>query len=207
VEKTTEKVSNEKRSEILVAALSLFGQKGFDRTTVDEIASKANIGKGTVYLYFDNKDQIILAILEGGLSKLNNLFMEISEIPDYLEQIRTIIFNHLDFVQEHQEFYRLFFKEGFNLRFLKDGIADNPIFSKHKQVYQSLKDFFKRGIDQGYLLEGDPDDYAVVLAGILNHSAFHWITRKSDYPLTNKTDIIYHLLLSGIAKHRVYEKQ
>ena len=200
MEKSTDKVSNEKRTEIMLAALSLFGQKGFDRTTVDEIASQANVGKGTVYLYFDNKDQIILAILEGGLTKLYNLFTEISEIPDYLQQIRAIIFNHLHFVEEHKEFYRLFIKEGYNLRFLKGEIANKTILAKHTQVHQSLRDIFKRGIDWGHLRDGDPDDYAIMMAGILNNHAFHWIMRQPDYPLTSKTDIIFNILLSGIVK-------
>jgi AcrR family transcriptional regulator len=207
VEKSTDKVSNEKRAEILFAALSLFGQKGFDRTTVDEIANKANVGKGTVYLYFDNKDQIIMAILESGLSKLNSLFTEVSEIPDYIQKIRTIISNHLHFVEEHQEFYRLFIKEGFNFRFIKDEVANQTIFNKHKQLHQSVKDFFQKGIDQGHLLKGEADDYAITIAGILNHFAFHWIMRKPDYPLTGKTDVILNLLLSGIVKRRAYERQ
>lgn len=184
----------------MLAALSLFGQKGFDRTTVDEIATKANVGKGTVYLYFDNKDQIIMAILECGLSKLNSLFTEVSEIPDYIQKIRAIISNHLHFVEEHQEFYRLFIKEGFNLRFIKDEVANQTNF-EHKHLHQSVRDFFQKGIDQGHLLKGEADDYAITITGILNHFAFHWIMRKPDYPLTSKTDIILNLLLSGIGKH------
>ena len=52
-----EKIStDEKRLEILDAAMRLFSERGFERTTVDEIATLANVGKGTIYLYFENKE-------------------------------------------------------------------------------------------------------------------------------------------------------
>jgi len=53
-----------KREAILQAAWGLIRNKGYHKTTVDEIASTAGVAKGTVYLYFDSKAEIMLAIVD-----------------------------------------------------------------------------------------------------------------------------------------------
>jgi TetR/AcrR family acrAB operon transcriptional repressor len=52
----------EKRSEIARASIELFASKGIAQTSIDEIAKSAGVAKGTVYLYFKNKEEIIFAI-------------------------------------------------------------------------------------------------------------------------------------------------
>ena len=80
-----EKISTEKRPEILDAAMKLFSERGFERTTVDEIATRANVGKGTIYLYFENKEQIFFAVLETGLLQINQIISEnLSAKTDFL---------------------------------------------------------------------------------------------------------------------------
>ena len=48
----------DKRELILEAAARVFGEKGFHQATVEEIAKEAGVGKGTIYQYFDSKDEI-----------------------------------------------------------------------------------------------------------------------------------------------------
>ena len=52
-------IFNEKENIILDAAVKLVSSQGYDKTSVAEIAKEAGIGKGTVYLYFSSKDQLI----------------------------------------------------------------------------------------------------------------------------------------------------
>ncbi|MDD2360111.1 MAG: helix-turn-helix domain containing protein, partial [Syntrophaceticus schinkii] len=56
-----------KREQILDAAATLFADKGYYATTVEEIASRAGIGKSTVYEYFSSKDHIFQETLKEGL--------------------------------------------------------------------------------------------------------------------------------------------
>lgn len=53
-----------KKHEILNASIRLFATKGFDKTTLDEIAAAAEFGKGTIYNYFSSKEEIFVAIME-----------------------------------------------------------------------------------------------------------------------------------------------
>jgi len=60
--KNTQKT--ERRDAILQAAWSLIRQNGYHKTTVDEIAKGAGIAKGTIYLYFESKEEIMLALVD-----------------------------------------------------------------------------------------------------------------------------------------------
>jgi AcrR family transcriptional regulator len=57
-------VSDERRSQILDAAEGVFTRKGFDEARMEDIAGKTGLSKGTLYLYFKSKDDLILAILD-----------------------------------------------------------------------------------------------------------------------------------------------
>jgi AcrR family transcriptional regulator len=61
----------ERRDDILRAAREVFFQGGFHTVTVDDIAVAAEVGKGTVYLYFDTKETILAHLLLEGLDMLS----------------------------------------------------------------------------------------------------------------------------------------
>lgn len=56
--------------ELTAAALSLFVEKGFSATRLDEIAACAGVSKGTLYLYFDSKEALFLAVIREGIVPL-----------------------------------------------------------------------------------------------------------------------------------------
>ena len=59
-----------KRQRILDAATAVFAERDFHRVLVSEVAARAGVGKGTVYLYFPTKDDLHRAALEGSLQRL-----------------------------------------------------------------------------------------------------------------------------------------
>ena len=81
-----------KRERILVAAWEPIRKYGFDKTTIADIASAAHIAKGTIYLYFHSKDEIMLALVELTNRRINNRLERIASSagrPD--EKIRRIL--------------------------------------------------------------------------------------------------------------------
>lgn len=62
LKKRVVKSAEERREEILEAALRLFGSKGYGETTVEDIAAAAGVAKGTIYIYFASKEHILLAL-------------------------------------------------------------------------------------------------------------------------------------------------
>ena len=196
-----EKMSTEKRSEILEAAINLFSVKGFERTTVDEIAAKANVGKGTIYLYFRNKEHIFLAIVEEGISYLKQLFLQVTKEKDFTLQLRELILSYLKFAEDNREIYRLFMKERLAMRLCNDSIIEKRFIEMHHELYQFFTDFMQRGMDEGVLRPADPGYLGMALNGIISHCVFHWLYSNDQQPLTKLTDTLCHLFLKGAASN------
>lgn len=80
---------NQRRADILSAALTEFREMGYERAKIEEIARAAGIGKSTVYEYFSSKDDLLVAVLHEGLERLNLLLSEMLDSPAPLRQTLT----------------------------------------------------------------------------------------------------------------------
>lgn len=80
---------NFRKQEIITAAVKLFAGKGYEHTTLDEIAEASEFGKGTIYNYFQNKEEIYLAIIEEILENHSKLMSEIAESSSDLKDFLT----------------------------------------------------------------------------------------------------------------------
>lgn len=196
-----DKLTNEKRLEILKAAIDLFSERGFERTTVDEIASRANVGKGTIYLYFENKEKIFIAILESGIQAIIDRMDEIlNESGDFQQRFEAMLKEHLQFAEDHREFYQVLLKERLNMKLIGDKDAQDRLMEKHQKTHQQLSQFMQIGIDQNQLRKGDPSTFAFVFSGILSHFCFHWLTEKEKGSLVAQAPVILDLFYNGVGK-------
>ncbi len=108
-----------KKHEIISAAAKLFANKGFDKTTLDEIASASEFGKGTIYNYFSSKEEIFTALLEDITTQYleflkKNIDSTIS-LKDLVEQIATNIFSF--YVNHPEEFVLMHRMRNLNISF------------------------------------------------------------------------------------------
>jgi TetR/AcrR family fatty acid metabolism transcriptional regulator len=82
----------DKRERILRAAIKVFARKGFYATRVNEIAKAAGVADGTIYLYFKNKDDVLVSIFEDRITKLLVFLKdEIAKAPSFDEKVRIVI--------------------------------------------------------------------------------------------------------------------
>jgi len=100
------------RKAILDAAIRLFSEKGFEETSIEELAREAGVGKGTIYGYFDTKQDIFLAFCE---EEIEYVFSRLEKESDpqapLLDQIVFLSMCQFDFVTENREFGRQFCRE------------------------------------------------------------------------------------------------
>jgi len=101
-----------RRHEIFDSALHLFLEKGFNETSVREIAEASGMGKSTLYDYFKTKDEILLWYIEDELKDVNTAAREIANQPiPVIERLRQIMRKNLDFLVASKELYlKLFFE-------------------------------------------------------------------------------------------------
>lgn len=107
-----EQKKQQTRKAIVDAAIKLFTDKGFDQTSMDELAGAAGVGKGTIYGYFKAKEEIFLAYCEAEIKfSFAALDRKLDEEAPLVEQLVAQMMGQIAFVTENREFGRLFIRE------------------------------------------------------------------------------------------------
>ncbi|MBX3210057.1 MAG: TetR/AcrR family transcriptional regulator [Labilithrix sp.] len=84
--------AGDKRDRILRAAVKVFAQSGFHATRVSEVAKAAGVADGTIYLYFESKEELLFSLFEDRVSKLLSFMREeLPKKPDAPARLRAII--------------------------------------------------------------------------------------------------------------------
>jgi AcrR family transcriptional regulator len=92
-----QKRSLEKRARLTAAGLALFGEKGYERTSVDEIAQRARLAVGTFYQHFRSKRQLLLALMDELLEKLSQLDFRprgVTDVRAVVHELLARAFSH-----------------------------------------------------------------------------------------------------------------
>ncbi len=94
---------------ILKAAKELFLEKGFDRTSMRNIAEKIEYSPATIYLHFKDKNEVFYALHQEGFKLLVNAFKTLSTVSDPFERLKAMGFTYINFASENPDFYQLMF--------------------------------------------------------------------------------------------------
>ena len=158
VTKTRWKRRKEARpQELTAAALELFVEKGFAATRLDEIAARAGVSKGTLYLYFDSKEELFKAVIREGLLPLLAEGEELmASMPGPASELfRAIVLRWWEIVGEGPigGIPKLIFAEARNFPEIARFYADEVI-ERGKRLFVAV---FQRGIDSGEFRPFDPN--------------------------------------------------
>ena len=104
--KNTKKIKTlveRRKNQILDVASLIFSKEGFAKANTDEIAKRANLGKGTIYRYFKNKKELFLSVVDRGLDKLkDSILIEVEKTDDPLKKIENAIKAYLSFFEKNR---------------------------------------------------------------------------------------------------------
>ncbi len=97
---------NQRRHAVFAASVSLFLEKGFRETSMQEIARAAGMGTSTLYDYFKSKDEILISFVEDAIYDLTVLVKEIAaqDLPA-TEKLHQVLHAHVQYLVENREFY------------------------------------------------------------------------------------------------------
>jgi TetR/AcrR family fatty acid metabolism transcriptional regulator len=139
----------EKRVRILDAALKVFATRGFYNAKVSEVAREAGVADGTIYLYFESKDALLIALFEDRMQRIiarANDELARSE-GSVLDKIRQAIALHLSLVVDDPdlaEFITVELRQ--SGKFIKE--YDNPKFTEYLRIF---RDLILAGQEQGLI--------------------------------------------------------
>ncbi len=130
VRKTKEEAENTRR-EIMKAALDVFYQKGYSRTTFEDIAARINLTKGAVYWHFKNKPDLLMELLRERFEKRFENEINVST----LEELRQVMVNEAERIQNDEEERKFLFFAMFQMEW------SEAMVNKLHETIQGVRDF------------------------------------------------------------------
>lgn len=187
----------EKRDRILRAAVKIFSRKGFFNSKVSEIARAAEVADGTIYLYFRNKDDLLISLFEEKMGEVvADVRRRIAVGGNALEKLRIFIENHMDLLERESGLVEVLQVElRQSTKFLKDY---TPV--KFFEYLEIISDILDGGKREG-LLRPDLDVSIArrAIFGALDELSLTYIlSRKPKYHPTVTAAELCRLLLEGL---------
>jgi len=203
-----EREKEQRRSDIIDAAESIFFSKGIENATMDEIAEKAELSKGTLYLYIKSKEELLFAINLRAIKILLTMFKEtISQKKSTIENLIEIGRAYIRFSQKYEHYFKtlLHFEGSENLNLSHDLYAQ--MCQQGEDPMSFLTEMLRKGADDGTVRSD-------IAPGVLAHCLWSQttgilkLTKIKDFHIDLKThsedeiinahlDIIYHGILKS----------
>lgn len=188
--------NSDKYQRILDAAVAVFAEKGFFTSRVADIADRANVADGTVYLYFKSKDDILMTAINTAFDAFMSLARtELKKLADPAERLRRLAFLHLDALGSNRNMAVVFQMElRQSTRFLSE-------FSHHHMVeYLNLvREAIADGQASGRFRREMSEKFAAnCFFGALDEMVTSWVLSEHEYQLSSVADVVVDLFLNGM---------
>jgi TetR/AcrR family fatty acid metabolism transcriptional regulator len=192
--------NSQKQDRILQAAIDVFAEHGYFNARVSDIAKRAEVADGTIYLYFKSKEQILMAALENAFDRF--LLManrELAEIHDPREKLKRLAELHLASLSSNRGLAMVFQTE------LRQSAKFLSEFSrKHLTSYFDLiRSVVREGQQAGVFRKQVSDKIAAnCFFGALDAMVTSWLISERDYPLAAAAGALVDVVLSGMEERK-----
>jgi AcrR family transcriptional regulator len=165
------------RHKLFAAALELIGDRGPAEVTVEEIAARAHVAKGTVYYNFGSKDGLIDALLRHGVGLLADRLHQAELEEEPVAAVERLVDGALTFFAEYPAFAQLLLSEMWRT----PGHWHETMTMLRDNITSIFKQVIRRLADAGHLpRRTEPDTVATALFGTLVVVTLDWITFQPD---------------------------
>lgn len=186
------------RDRILKAALTLFAQKGYEKTTTKELAAKAQVAEGTLFRHFSSKKTILVEVATLGWTDLLTDFLtELSEMGSY-KAIAQVMRHRMLNMHKNKDLLKVCFIEAQAHPELKDHIQAEVI----EKMTGIAESFFEAAMEKGIYRKMNPQIVAQVFLGMFAIAGFSDTTiidpNASPADLKEMAEGIADIFLNGV---------
>jgi AcrR family transcriptional regulator len=168
---------DERRAELINAAIEVFAQKGLDDTTVADITKAAGVAKGTFYLYFTSKEHLLAALrerfVEDALEHAATLFEHVGK-EDWWGVVDATVESAIDFALEHRDSIRIFGREGLTSK------TAGIMATAERKLNAMFAAGIQAGVAAGVFHVSDPELTAIYLHHAIDGAVFEAILFDQD---------------------------
>lgn len=188
------------RQDILAAARDLFSGKGYRNVSMREIAEEAEFAIGTLYKFFENKEDLYrVLLLEEAARLFAAVTKAIEEPDDEVEKIRSFVRVKGEIFRDNVATIRLYFSETQGARQNVLVGFDSEVRQMHEGFLRRLAGVFESGMERGRFQRiADPYHLAVALDGLTNAFLFLWLENPERIPPLEDPDTILSILFKAL---------
>ncbi|WP_442604177.1 TetR/AcrR family transcriptional regulator [Paenibacillus sp. KN14-4R] len=185
-----DKVSK-KKEQILITAMKLFSMNGYQQTSMQEIATICKISKGSLYVHFKSKEELLFSIFKYHFQMLNDRFQEIEEEVSLTEKERVaeLIKTQLNLVLEMREFIMMQMRENI-------GNANQEVQMFLSQKKQESMQLLQKKLVNLYGEAILP--YACDITMLFDGMVMSYLTTMIFHQVTLETQAVSHFLLKQL---------
>ena len=197
--------SPDKHKKIISAATKVFAKKGFFNARIADVAKEAKVADGTIYLYFNNKFDILISLLEEEIGKIiEHIKYTIEQETDPRQMLRIFAQKHLAAMKRNRNLAEIIHIE------LRQ--SDRLVKEYRNQTFREYLDLISWIIEQGqkeniYRQDILPDIAKRVFFGALDEVSRVWTDQDSpSYTLEQTTEQVLEIFMSGLFRQTNREK-
>ncbi len=191
------------REKILAAARRMVLENGFASLSIRKLAEKVGYAPGTIYLYFQNRDEITREICVRGFVQLSEAIKSVADISEPVERLYALLHAYTDFAVENPETYRLSFME--DPKFTEEMFRAAPLETEQGAGRQAFAEIVKvvRELKENGKLAAEADEN--LIAEMFWTGVHGVVSLKLIYPAfptsntTTLVDKMIQTLLNGCA--------
>jgi TetR/AcrR family fatty acid metabolism transcriptional regulator len=187
----------DKPQQIIEAAVRVFARKGYFSSRVSDIAREAGIAAGTIYLYFDTKEAILITLFREKMAAfVSALGKAIADEQDAVAKVRRLVRLHFHMLEQDPELAEVVQVE------LRQGqkFFRGPATQEIAGYFALIASLLDEGVAAGCFRPDLPVKVATkMLFGAMDQMATSWVLGKRGYRLVDTADAVVDLFLQGIA--------
>jgi TetR/AcrR family fatty acid metabolism transcriptional regulator len=185
-----------KYKQIIDAAVIVIAENGYHKSQISKIAKKAGVADGTIYLYFKNKEDILVSVFRNKMGQfIEEIAYAINQKQDANEKLLTLIKMHFSQLSKDSH---LAIVTQLELR-QSDSALRQEINQILKPYLTVMDDVIKEGIDEKVF----KDDLSLPLVrqmifGTLDETVTNWVMKEHKYDLVDQAVPVHALLTNGL---------
>ncbi|OPL10367.1 MAG: hypothetical protein AVO34_10795 [Firmicutes bacterium ML8_F2] len=190
------KRTGEKYEAILEAAVKTIARRGYHRTRIADIAHEAGLADGTLYIYFENKEDILISLFQNLMQRfVEELRRELDQCRSAEEKLDRIICYHLSTLGERPSQAMV---TQIELRQI-DQTINQGISKPLMSYFQLIEEVIEEGKEQGlYRRELNTRTARKVIFGAVDEVVTCWVMSAKPYDLTIMKKPLFDLLVNGL---------
>ena len=185
-----------KYKQIIDAAVIVIAENGYHQAQVSKIAKQAGVADGTIYLYFKNKEDILISMFQDKLgSFISNIEEEMDRVSSAKEKMLVLVRKHFEILTEDKHLAI---------------VTQLELRQSNKEIRYKINDVLKgylklvdsiliTGVEQGeFQKELDVRLARHMVFGTLDEIVTTWVMNEQKYDLTKQAKSVHHLIIKGL---------